>query len=35
MTPDKIYVVCDDNDVKKKEEDFTPGEVFVLDMRGI
>ena len=31
---DKIYVSCHDNNRKHKEEDMTPGEVCVLDIRG-
>ena len=30
----RIYVVCHDNGWKNKEEDYTPGEVCVLDIRG-
>ena len=31
---DTIYVTCHDNDGKKKVEDFTPGEICVLDIVG-
>ena len=34
VSAEHIYVTCHNNDEVKKEEDWTPGEVCILDLRG-